>query len=370
MTKMNVKQRLSRIYFGLYCFFLGYCPTQTEIKDINIKRLASRLRAGSYEETLTNIVEWQGRNIEFWAERHPIFTLLTYIYFRIVPAFLILAYVAPFIAIGILVMLNIHTIVLMWLIEILLWFIQNLWLFIAILASSSITIVGTMILILHLNRKTPWKEVPRGLKNIFAPSISIEFLLKNKLGVCRDYAKLTACLLSNIYPNEQIYFATAPSHVATGVMIKGNLYMLDQRLPILTMDKWRNYRNARAKDKVEKFTKRSLKRRVLKKVDVICLPSNTRTASLGPKDTTEVAMRMTKLLNIEEQASDNVVSLLEIPWKKGAILYEDDEMVNYSLARLLKMEISKQLIRINQITRIEINRHNDDLTFLIRFSLE
>ena len=38
------------------------------------------------------------------------------------------------------------------------------------------------------------------------PSISMNFLLENKLGVCRDYAKLTACLLLNIYPNAEIYF--------------------------------------------------------------------------------------------------------------------------------------------------------------------
>jgi len=253
---MNIKQRLSRIYFVLYCFFQGYCPTQGEIKNSHVKRLASRLKAGSYEETLTNIVEWQDRNIEFWTERHPISTLLMYIYFRIFPAFVIFTFAVLPIVILLLLILKINTVVLIWLTEIVVWLILNPWSYIAILASITITILATMILILHSNRKIPWKKVPRGLKNIFVPSISLKFLLKNKLGVCRDYAKLTACLLSNIYPNEQIYFATAPSHVATGIMIKGNLYMLDQRLPILTMDKWRIYRNARAKDKVEKFTKK------------------------------------------------------------------------------------------------------------------
>jgi predicted transglutaminase-like protease len=368
MTKMNIKQRLSRIYFVLYCFFQGYCPTQGEIKNSHVKRLASRLKAGSYEETLTNIVEWQDRNIKFWTERHPIYTLLTYIYGRILLAFILLAFCGPIIIIGILVVLNIQTIVVTWLIQIVVWFILNILWFIAILASITITIIATMILILHSNRKIPWEEVPRGLKNIFVPSISIEFLLKNKLGVCRDYAKLTACLLSNIYPNEQIYFATAPSHVATGIMIKGNLYMLDQRLPILTMDKWRNYRNARAKDKVEKFTKRSLKRRVLKKIDIFCLPSTTGTTSF---DTKELAKRMTKLLDIRGQTGVDA-SLLEtqIPLKRGATLYEDNEMVNYSLARFLRMQISKALISPSQITRIEVVRHDGDLIFLIRFSLE
>lgn len=365
---MNIKQRLSRIYFVLYCFFQGYCPTQGEIKNSHVKRLASRLKAGSYEETLTNIVEWQDRNIEFWTERHPISTLLMYIYFRIFPAFAIFTFAVLPIVILLLLILKINTVVLIWLTEIVVWLILNPWSYIAILASITITILATMILILHSNRKFTWKKVPRGLKNIFVPSISIKFLLKNKLGVCRDYAKLTACLLSNIYPNEQIYFATAPSHVATGIMIKGNLYMLDQRLPILTMDKWRIYRNAREKDKVEKFTKRSLKRSVLKKIDIFCLPSTTRTTSF---DTKELAKRMTKLLDIREQ-TDVEASLLEmqIPLKKGATLYEDNEMVNYSLARWLETKISRELIRINQTSGIEVVRHDGDLMFLIRFSLE
>lgn len=362
---MNIKQRLSRIYFVLYCFFLGYCPTQPEIKNNRIKKLTKRLKAGSYEETLTNILEWQEGNIKFWTERHPINTLLMYIYGRILLAFVLLVFCGPIIIIGILVVLNIQTIVATWLIQIVLWFILNtLWL-IAILASVTLTILATMILILHSNRKFPWKKILRGLKNIVWPSISIEFLLKNKLGVCRDYAKLTACLLLNIYPNEQIYFATAPGHVATGIMIKGNLYMLDQRLPILTMDKWRIYRNARAKDKVEKFTKRSLKRSVLKKIDIFCLPSTTGTTSF---DTKELAKRMTKLLDIREQTGVGA-SLLEmkILLKRGATLYEDNEMVNYSLARRLKTKISGEMLELCQVTKLEITRDRDDLTFRIIF---
>ena len=80
---------------------------------------------------------------------------------------------------------------------------------------------------------------------------------------------------------------------------------------------------------------------------------------------------MTKLLDIREQ-TDVDASLLEmqIPLKKGATLYEDNEMVNYSLARWLETKISRELIRINQISGIEVVRHDGDLMFLIRFSLE
>ena len=92
-----------------------------------------------------------------------------------------------------------------------------------------------------------------------------------------------------------------------------------------------------------------------------------RTKSKTNTDTEKLAMKMEKLLNIRKQTDDKVISQLRIPWKKGAILYEDNEMVDFSLARRLKMKISNELIGINQITRIDIERNKDDLMFLIRF---
>ncbi len=370
--EMNIKQKLttiatalrgisSRIYYHFSCF-QGHCPTSDEIENSEIKSLASRLKASSYKETLTNILEWQEGNIQFWTERHPILTLLEFIYGRISLAFVLLTFVGPLIIIGILVELNIQTILLMWLIQIVIWFIQSLWWLFATLAIISITILATMILILHSNRKFPWKKIPRGLKNIVWPSISMDFLLENKLGVCRDYAKLTACLLLNIYPNAEIFFAKAPNHVATGINIENRLYMLDQRLPILTKDKWNDYRKPKKSDRIEKFDP-------IKKILQTDKRTFLQTKDKSELNTRNLAKRMTELLNIKEQQDDKTNSLqkpIRIPWKNGAILYEENEMVDYSLARWLETKISRELIRINQITRIE--KEKDDLTFLIHFS--
>lgn len=371
---MNIKQKLiatatdlrgisSRIYY-LYSCFQGHCPTSNEIENRKIKSLASRLKAGSHRATLTNILEWQDRNIEFWTERHPILTLLWYTYLIftvIVVVFPAVLFVVSFL---LLIVLN-NQIVSVWFIQITGWFIQNIWWLIAVFASIIVTILATMISILHSNRKFPWKKIPRSLKNIFTPSISMNFLLENKLGVCRDYAKLTACLLSNIYPNAEIYFAKAPNHVATGINIENRLYMLDQRLPILTIDRWNDYRKPRKSDKIERFDPI---KNTLRKADK---KTFLQTKDKSDLNTEKLANRMTELLNIKEQPDDKTISLqksIPIPWKNGAILYEENEMVDYSLARCLETKISSELIRINQITRIEISRQKDDLTFLIRFS--
>jgi predicted transglutaminase-like protease len=349
---MNIKQTLTEIITTLnyyYSCFQGYCPTSKERKNEDVRKLASRLKAESYEETLTNILEWQESNIEFWAERHPILTTFHFICIGVFAAIFsmgIMSLVFPIVGSIQLVLL------LLW--SFLIGFI--------VLVSSFATTLAIMVFILHSNRKFPWREVLRGLKNICARSISMDFLLKRRLGVCRDYAKLTACLLSNIYPNEKIYFAYAPGHVATGIMIKNRLYMLDQRLPILTIEKWKNYRRPRRWHSIERF---DFKDNILSEVDKKLL---VRTRSENNVDTKKLAMQMNKFLTIREQAENKTMSPLEIPWKKGAILYEDNEMVDYSLARRLKMKISDELIRTDQITGIEVIRCKDDLIFLIHLT--
>ncbi|MCW3985308.1 MAG: hypothetical protein NWE91_02725 [Candidatus Bathyarchaeota archaeon] len=353
---MNIKQKLtaiatalrgirSRIYYRFSCF-RGYCPTSDEIENSKIKSLASRLEAGSYRETLTNILEWQERNIVFWTERHPIVSVLFY-------AGLISLFTFS-IGLVVLLFIIIRNIELLWLLPwfIVIWFVM--------LVSSIATTLAIMIWIIYGNRKIPVME---GLINALRPNIPINALLEKKLGVCRDYAKLTACLLSNIYPNGEIYFAHAPNHTATGIIVENRLYMLDQRLPILTIDRWNDYRKPKKSDRIEKLDPI---KKTLQKADKRTF---LQTKDKSELNTEKLANKMTELLNIKEQPDDKAISLQKpIPWKNGAILYEENEMVDYSLTRYLETKISSELIRINQITRIEISRHKNDLTFLVRFS--
>lgn len=357
MRKITLRGIRERIYYDISCF-RGYCPTSDEIENSEIESLARKLQADSHRETLTNILEWQERNMEFWTERHPMLALFWYVW-------LIFAFVGPvsyavyIYSTLLLILLNSQPVILVWLIQIAVWFIQNIWWVFAIFAGSALMILLIMISILHSNRKFPWRKIPRCLKNIFTPSISINFLLENKLGVCRDYAKLTACLLSNICPNAEIFFAQAPDHVATGIIIENRLYMLDQRLPILTKERWNDYRKPKKPNRIEKFDP----------IKKILQKTEKQMKVKSELDTGKLAKRMTEFMNINEQQDDKIDPLQKsILWKNGVILYEENEMVDYSLARWLEMRISKELIRKEQITKIEITRQKYDLAFLIRFS--
>ena len=48
-----------------------FLPTLKDIENEELKNLADRLKGDSDKETLTNILEWQDRNIQFWWERWP-----------------------------------------------------------------------------------------------------------------------------------------------------------------------------------------------------------------------------------------------------------------------------------------------------------
>lgn len=332
--KKRIKEFLRRTNYKLSCY-LGYSPTSNELKNENIKKLATQLEGESDKETLTNVLEWQQRNIGFWSERWPISTIFLVSSIMLVASVLIAA---------IYVFLSVLTVL-----PILFWLI-------ILFGTITATTFSIIFLVLLLNRKIPLKEVPRGLKNVFASSISMSFLIKYRLGICRDYAKLTACLLSKLYPDSEIYFFHAFQHVAAGVRIKNDrFYVIDQSLPIYTAEKWDKRWRLNG---IEKLAKNSLEG--VKKEDVLKAINKSRL------DIKKLAVKMEKLLNV----GGNQTGTKTVPMTlgKGAIRYEDDEIVNYSLARLIKLKASSELVNIDKITGIEIERHKDDLKILIHFN--
>lgn len=257
----------------------GYYPTRKEIRNKKVRELAKRLKGRSNKETLSNVLEWEGINIEFWQERWPI-----------VPAFLVMLA-------GLIICLTVY----ICLPNLRPYLHPVLWL-IAIFASSVVATFVIMLLVLYNRRLLNTKS----LKNMFKSSISMNVFLEDKLGVCRDYAKLTACLLLNLYPNAEIYFATTPNHVAVGIKVKKRVYMLDQGLPITTIDGWG--RPHRIK-KIERFTKNSLA--TVKKENFLLQYTKRK------PDIEKLTIRLTKVLNIKK--TETKIKPYLIKWKNGAL---------------------------------------------------
>jgi predicted transglutaminase-like protease len=329
MSSKRTNRILSRLEYEFACHFSGYCPTSKEIQNSEIKEIATRLKANSNKETLTNVLGWQGGRISYWYERWvlspPFWILIALAYFFLLFSLFFNIQICREIS--------------------------------AILASCAVTVLLIIVALIR-NRKIPtWS----GMTNSFASSISMEFLLKYKLAICRDYAKLTACLLSNIYPDAEIYFASAFQHVATGIMIEDRLYVLDKWLPVVTIDKWHE------RWKSEKPLKR-IKGNCLESVNMNSFLSKIK---FTKPNTEKLAIEMAKLLNVKEQTSNANWSSLEIlRWKKGGMLYEDNEIVNYSLSQLIKNEILGERLELSQITKLEVIQDKNDLIFRVRFKLD
>lgn len=205
-------------------------------------------------------------------------------------------------------------------------------------------------------RKIPLKQ----FCNIFSFSISIDFLLERKLAICRDYAKLTANLFFNMYPDMDIYFVHAPSHIATGIIVEKKLYILDNNKLVATIDKWHEKWNK------GRFSTKKVDRAKGTCMESVPLPSLLSKTSSPKLDMDKLTNKLEKLLNIQSLPdASRKDSLKIIEWKNGAILYEDDEIVNYSLAQRFSTMLSRETLDIDHVANITIDRKKDDLIFKV-----
>jgi len=250
-----------------------FLPTLEDIDNDKLKKLSRQLKGDSEKETLTNILEWQDRNIQLWWERWsvdlslkiigPISWIMVLI---IVYPFLQLPHITNYSNIVILVITvaiimsifytNLSLIFDLFLFFPFIYLLTSIALHIPMLAQHifpyTLSYVGCLgaivIIIIHLSiryrqfyrGKTPKQEFFKFIELVndtFRFRLPVGKILEYRLAICADYAKLTAALFFN-YPDSKVYFFTIRSHVATAVKIKDQYYILDQKLPVLTKDSW------------------------------------------------------------------------------------------------------------------------------------
>jgi len=344
-SKMVVQK--SKVVFWIACHFQGHCPTVKEQKNNMICFLAKRLKGISDKETLTNILEWEDRNVQFWNERHPMPLIF-------VPLFFCSVFISLFLTVFI-VFKNIKLAPLFTSIYF------DAWL--TIFASGGLTALTMIAWVIHSNRKV---STTKGLWNAFIPSISINMLLEPRLGICRDYAKLTACLLLNADFSE-VYFVPSFGHVAAGVKVNEEIYMLDQHLPLTTLRQWCLREHGTDDSSKILYPYNSVQKLAASKLEQCKLKD-----VLGPKKTelqkeSEFFAQMSKLLGVPFGWENSSSSQIEISkWRKGIKMYlAGDEIVNYSLARAIKKKMSNELIDFYKAKRVCIKRDKDDLVLSV-----
>ena len=375
------------------------CPTVEDIENKELGKLAKRLKGDSDKETLTNILEWQDRNIQFWWERWPFdlslkvlglisgmlvliifFPFLQLLYpskFLIIEA-LLTVFVTIFIFISI--FSNILPLVFYILLFLpIVYLLTSVALRIPLLAQNILPCtlfymgcLGAVILIMvylfiryrifFREEKSISKKLFKFLELVnrtFQLSLPVNKLLDHKLAVCRDYAKLTAALLFNLYPNAKIYFFKIPQHAATAIKIDGKYYILDQTLPVLTIDEWLIRWNR--KD-VDVYASELIWNSEGKLVDVdfkyhekVSLFSEK---VVNTDKLTEEVAEMLKIKQISQKEKPDYETLL----KNYAIYYEDDDITKRSLMKAIKNKLESELCsNMDKISKIEINQDKSDL---------
>lgn len=383
-----------------------FLPSFEDLKDQECRELAERLKGKSVKETLTNILEWQERNVRYWNERSyvdivpsraliliyfviffivsiPFFAVFYFLlktiigFYLATPVFIvtsgifiyiilsastsvkllyILLFSYPFYQYLRSFLLNIQeTNILMFIFDITVcnWIIFGFSMFLLIYLSLSYKRYARAERTLMAKIKRLWSLVTY----TFSLSLPVSMIIEYRLAVCRDYAKLTATLLYDLFPDSDILFFTFSGHVATGIELNGKIYMLDQRLPVLNLRGWlREWQ----KTDVNSY------KLVIKQGDIdiqkINMPLSRSQASYFFED---IEKNVLKDLNIRPCLGNSVYKI-EIILKNYALYYEDDEIVKYSMIRSIKNIIIREFCEsIDKITDIKIRKLENKKDFVV-----
>jgi len=362
-----------------------FLPTDADIRNEDLKKLAKRLEGNSEKETLTNILEWQDRNVQGWVDRMYMFPIL---YILLITSFCLLPINSPIkeiVALIFVVMCFVNLMVVLSYFLPLIGLIILLfsWLFYInplqvqktvsisslILLSIMFGALTILLIFLLLKYRSIKSKIPDfNLEDTFKLSLSINKILKYKLAVCRDYAKLTASLLFSIHPNSKVYFLTIPRHVAVAVKTKNDYYVLDQKLPVLTKNGWLNRWNQKNTDV---YVSELILNSEGKPVSVDFKKHETVSLFSGKVvNTDELTGKVAEMLKIRQDLQkDNPYA--EIPLKKFAIYYDDDEITKYSLIRAIKNKLESELCgNIDKVSKIGISQNEKDLIIKVYFDSE
>ncbi|MBP2144239.1 putative transglutaminase-like protease [Methanococcus voltae] len=212
------------------------------------------------------------------------------------------------------------------------------------------------------------------IKSLFKLNLPIESSLRYKVAICREYAKITAMLL-NKAGFKDIYYFTIIGHVATGLKLNNKYYVLDQRLPILSLNDW-----------LYKVGRKNVDAYKLKFIDVTDLNNmNHMNRNLDSKNPNhdeylkieledintiyrdydhdanlyrelnydDMSNKLLKLLNCNPKPILNKKPDFNITLKY--YIREIDEVIEYSILRMLYLEIGKKFgSNISKISNIEI----------------
>lgn len=363
-------------------------PRIVEKRQLNITKedlkatedLSLILKGRNDGQTITNILDWQEQNIDYWFERSESYIA---VYLAVI-ATLFLVYMLGIIStpatFGIFTFLiTIYLILLvrgsntaflalilvLYIVEILYVLVtygKNLPLFyigfgffIGVILSI---LVEKLLIYRHFtNKKSSSSRITyiiEMLKLTFEIKLPMKKLLDYKSAICRDYAILGSTLLIN--SKIKSYYVVIPLHAATAIKINDEFYVIDQRLPIRQLDKWLSSNN----ENVCRIYKTSFKENS-EKADIEFVQKYNIKDSKKPYP-----------VNIDKLEND-VTSYFGLSKNKNGDRYIDldigdkapffyNEVTHLSIVRMIITSIEKQFCsNVSKILYVEIKENNQNL---------
>jgi len=377
------------------------CPKFSEINEID--NLALRLQGKNEDETISNILEWQDKNIEYWYERSDL-SLISFFFsvlgISIIAVCISLGTIIPLLKLLLLMLLFIPLFlininhnklyfIVTFLIEITfatLWLIKNpqlllmkiqffgIWTvqiseFLFVLIVISGIIISNFIYAIFKNYHFLHKNIKKNnLKNLyklfismFNVSLSLKDILNYKIAVCRDYAKLTIAILLklNIHP----YLLQTSNHAAGAVKINNNYYVIDQRLPIQIFDKWKC--NQKGKIRIYEVLK-EFNSDGKEKITLNLIKYEPHTNGLLSQSKDIIKKNLENDIDNFFPRNDDAKyeKICEFPINVDSFFY--DEVTHFSIVRLIKKRIDDEFgYNIKVFSKIEIEPNKDDLSVKI-----
>lgn len=363
-------------------------PSFVEKRQLNITKedlratedLSLILKGRNDGQTITNILDWQEQNIDYWFERSEsyivvylaviatlflvymlgvnltpatfgIFTFLITIYL----IFLVRGSNTVFLAL-ILVLYSAEILyVLMTYGKNLPAFYIGFGFFIGVILSI---LFEKLLIYRHFkNKKSSSSRITyiiEMLKLTFEIKLPIRKLLDYKSAICRDYAILGSTLLIN--SKIEPYYVVIPLHAAAAVKISDEFYVIDQRLPIRQLDKWLYSNN----ENICRIYKASFKEKS-EKADIEFVQKYNIKDSKKP-----CPVNIEKLGNdvndyFDLSKNDNGDRYINLSiGNKTPFFY--DALTHLSIVRMIITVIEKQFCNnISKISHVEIKEKNQNL---------
>ena len=287
-----------------------FVPSQKDID--NCKELSVRLKGNSLKETVTNILDYQ-ESISYWNKRSYYFI-----------AYIILFFIV--LSIG----KNFHSYLIYLIISI---------------------VFGSIVVFYY------WKSF---IYSFILVPMPVNKILKYKLAICCDYAKLTASLLFHVSEIEKIYFIRKASHVTVGINIKSEssdeIFVLDQKLPILTLCDWMQQRKSNAHVYISEIKNNKVT------FDYVDTKEYIKRNSEPKIDIEKLTAEITELMKIDGNKAPTFK--LKKPLKLKYYAYKD---LNYDIIRHSLIKSIKKILEIefcgniHKISKIVINRDNENI---------